>query len=203
MPTSAELRGYCAPGACSHTNCVALRRVMSQRWLLSAHLANVIGIHDGVAIDSLELRLGQSMHRSASVAGIAGLVRQWREGTQCSCRERSPKLGFRVQSRSGRAALAGSPERRRQATSREPDRLRLFPVAWARDAMRSELPTKGAENLNSGVFNQQPSTHTALWTGISETGLRRSVRGTPRVPPVFGETRGAKPFLRNVFPALR
>jgi len=28
----------------------------------------------------------------------------------------------------------------------------------------------GAENLDSGVFNQQPSTHTALWTKDGVTG---------------------------------
>jgi hypothetical protein len=77
--------------------------------------------------------------------------------------------------------------RRRQATSKEPDRLRLFPVAWARDEMRSELPTKRPDNLNSGVFNQQPSTHTALWTVDGHLGnwsLKKRLE-SPQSPPKF------------------
>ena len=42
--------------------------------------------------------------------------------------------------------------RRRQATSKEPDRLRLFPVAWARDEMRSELPTKRCRKSQQWSF---------------------------------------------------
>src|ERR1017187_2109322 len=42
----------------------------------------------------------------------------------------------------------------------------------------------GAENLNSGVFNQQPSTHTALWTadGLAALPSAARVQQRPRSP---------------------
>jgi hypothetical protein len=43
----------------------------------------------------------------------------------------------------------------------------------------------GAENLNNGVFNQQPSTHTALWTVDGHLGnwsLKKRLE-SPQSPP--------------------
>ena len=77
--------------------------------------------------------------------------------------------------------------RRRQATSKEPDRLRLFPVAWARDEMRSELPTKRSRKSRQWSFQQQPSTHTALWTVDGHLGnwsLKKRLE-SPQSPPKF------------------
>jgi len=70
--------------------------------------------------------------------------------------------------------------RRRQTTSNEPDRLRLLPMAWARDEIRSELPTKRSRKPRQWSLQQQPSTHTALWTvdGLRGNRTPKQAKGT-------------------------
>ena len=92
--------------------------------------------------------------------------------------------------------------RRRQTTSNEPDRLRLLPMAWARDEMRSELPTKRSRKSRQWSF--QPAAIHAY--GIVD-GRRASRKLVPEeasgVPPESPQIPGKLVFLASKYLCLQ